>query len=709
MTGRLLSALTCWCLCCNAYAAEPALPEPRPPVAPGGREIGVYDVRAFGAVGDGKTLNTDAIHRAIDACHARGGGRVVVQGGVFLTGSIRLRSNVILHIEAGATLLGSARIGDYGIATQPVEWHQRFAPAGLSADRCLISGEDAQNVGIEGQGIIDGQGGSKHNIFPNPDDPRRRRPILVWFHNCRKISLRDVTLADPAFFTTLFVHSRDILIDGVTIRSRSTGCGDGLDFVGSRNVRIANCNLDCGDDAISPKTLHPDWPNCDFAITNCRISSTWAAIRLGPESRGDMRHFTVSNCIFADCHDGFKIQSCEGAVIEDVVASNIVMRDVNRPMFITLNRFSFSSHEVSCRPPAGGLRNLQFNNIRAVARRGDPSNPFDLPCVAVVGLPGHRVENVSLSNSHLTFPGGGTAEQAARMDVEELLDFSTLWPEAKHFEGELPCSSIYLRHVQGITLDNVRMDVAKPDQRPFIAGDDLNEVDLRGVVGVYPVRASGLAKLADAVQVSAQSCRCSAAGSHNCPILLSLTAEEKHRLAEFRRRTAALDAKMQTAADMVDAAEKRADRLLTLPLEWSFRPDPREEGEEARWFAGRPDREWRKVRVDRPSPAQQGADLRGSAWYAVDFTAPALQSGRRVYLYLGAVRGTCRAWVDGKPAGQRDIPPGYTEQLPLALDVTDLIQGSERHHVAIEVKNAMGRIGISQPMELRISRRVAGD
>jgi len=704
MMHKLLFALLCCCLCGNAFATEPAPAGPQPPVASGSRETGVYDVRAFEAVGDGKTLDTGAIQRAIDACHAAGGGRVLVQGGVYLTGSIRLRSNVVLHVEAGATLLGSPRIGDYGIATQPVNWHQRFASMGLASDRCLVYGEDAENVAIEGPGTIDGQGGRKRNLFPNREDPEHQRPMLVRFQNCRKVSLRDITLVDPAFFSTFFVHCRDILIDGVTVRSRHTGSGDGLDFDGCENVRIVNCDLDCGDDAISPKTLHPDWPNRNFTITNCRMSSSWAAIRIGPESRGNMCRFAISNCVFIDCRDGFKIQSCEGAMMEDIVASNIVMRDVNRPMFITLNRFSFSNREISCRPPAGGLRNLQFDNIRAVARRGDPASLFDMSCMAIVGLPGHCVENVTLANAHLTFPGGGTAEQAGRMDVEELYDFSTLWPEARHFEGELPSSSVYLRHVRGITLSNVRVAVEKPDQRPFVAGDDLNRVDLLNVSGTAPGKVPGLAKLADAQEVTSQNCRVRAEGGQGSPILVPLTAEETGRLAEYRRRAAALDAEMQEAAALVDAAEKKAEPLLVLPLEWSFRPDPRDEGEKGRWFAREPGPQWKKLGVDRPWTAQRYSDFHGRGWYSVAFTAPAFGGGKRLYLYFGAVRGMCRVWVDGKPAGRRDIPPRYTERFPLAVDVTDLIRASTRHRVAVQVTKDSGEAGLWRPVELRGSK-----
>ena len=268
--------------------------------------------RQYGAIGDGQTLDTAAIQRAIDACHAAGGGRVMISAGVFLTGSLQLKSRVILQVEEGATLRGSASIGDYDLRTAPLEWGQAFASFSLAAAPCLIYAEDAEEIGVAGRGIVDGQGGNLHKKFPNAGDAVQRRPMLVRFQHCRAITVRDVTLRDPASFTTFFVHCQDIAIEGVTIRSRQTGNGDGLDFDGCRHVHISRCDFDCGDDAISPKTLHPDWPNEDFTITDCRMKSEWAAIRLGPESVSGMRHFDVRNCEFTDCRDGIKIESCEG-------------------------------------------------------------------------------------------------------------------------------------------------------------------------------------------------------------------------------------------------------------------------------------------------------------------------------------------------------------------------------------------------------------
>jgi hypothetical protein len=657
------------------------------------------DIRAFGAVGDGQTLNTQAIQRAIDACHAQGGGKVAVRRGAYLTGTICLKSNVLLEVEAGARLMGSPDIRDYGLTVAGLHYNARILSMGMIYDRCLIYAEDAENIGLVGGGTIDGQGGLVRKVFPNPDDPQKRRPMLVRFSNCRGITLRDVTLLDPACFTAYFVRCRDMRVEGITIHSRHTPNGDGLDFDGGEDVLIANCHLDCGDDAISLKPMHPDWPSQRFLIHNCVMTTEWAAIRLGPESRGDLRDIVVSNCVFHDCRDGLKIQSGEGAVMENLLFSNLIMHDVNRPLFVTLNRFSFSAHEASARPPIGGLRNIQCSNIRAIARRGDPTNPFDQPCVAVVALPGAHIENVTLQNVHLTMPGGGQAADATRLEVPELLDFAGLWPETRHFEGSLPSAAIYLRHVRGIALRAVRLDLAQPDARPFIAGDDIDGLDLRDVVGVAAAETPGLAKLADTREVTLRDCRLLGDAAAECPLLLPLTADEAARLAAHRARAAALDAALQAEANAVDCAT-RATLLATLPAVWHFRRDPLDEGMSAGWFAAEPAQDWGKLRVDQPWTEQGHEHYAGIGWYSVTIDAPSCSPGQRVYLYLSGLRGACRVWVNAQLAGERDLPPGYMDLFPLALDVTNLVQRGVPARIVVR---AAGNSGLYRTVEWRVS------
>ena len=518
----------------------------------------VYDITAHGAKGDGTTLNTQMIQQAVDACHDAGGGVVSVPKGVFITGSLRLKSGVVLRIEKGAILRGSPKVGDYAVETAPLHWARVH-----HWKQCLIYAEDAEQIGIEGPGTIDGQGGSERKVFPNAKDPRR--PMLVRFERCRRIAVRDVTLLDPAVFTTFFVHSEDIAIERVTIRSRKTSTADGLDFDGCKRVRIADCDLDTGDDAIGLKTLHPDWPNEDFDISGCRITSRWCAIRVGAESIGAIRRLNVRDCVFTHCQGGIKIESNEGAQFEDLSFSGIEMKQVCQPFMVLASRFAFSAHGKSVRPPVGRIRNVRFKDIRVLAGVGEyvgfkgyggKDDSFERLCSAVVSRPGTRIEDVSFTNVDMTFPGGGTAEQASRLDVGELLEAFVYIKWAVPFDGELPASALYLRHVKGVRLENVRFTVEKPDARAFIAGDDVQGLTLQGVIGRAPAPVPGLAKLADTKDVTEKDCRVDCGAS--VPVLVAPTTEELRRLAELRMRSAVLDREIQQKADQIDAEAKKA-------------------------------------------------------------------------------------------------------------------------------------------------------
>jgi hypothetical protein len=523
----------------------------------------VFDITAYGAKSDGTTINTSAIQQAIDACHAAGGGTVLVPSGVFVSGSLLLKSHVTLKVGKDAILRGSPNIADYTVETAPLHWSAFWKFAASNWKQCLIYAENAHEIGIEGPGTIDGQGGTERKVFPNANDPRR--PMLVRIVGCRKVTVREVKLLDPASFTTFFVRSEDIHIERVTIRSRKSPNGDGLNFDGCRRVRIKDCDLDTGDDGIAPKTFHPDWPNEDFEISGCRITSRWHAIRVGAESIGAIRRLSMRDCVFTQCQGGIKIESTEGAQFEDLSFSGIEMKQVCQPFMVLASRFAFSAHGQSVRPPAGRIRNVRFNDIRVVVGAGGDvgykgksglEDPFERLCSAVVSLPGTHIENVSFTNIDLTVPGGGTAEQASRLDVGELLESSNYIKWATPFDGELPASALYLRHVKGVRLEKVRLTVEKTDARAFIAGDDIEGLTLQGVVARAPAPVPGLAKLADARDVTEKDCRVECGAT--VPVLVAPTADELRRLAELRTRSAALDGEIQQKADQADAAAKKA-------------------------------------------------------------------------------------------------------------------------------------------------------
>jgi polygalacturonase len=433
-----------------------------------GQTTNIYDVHTFGAVGDGATLNTKPLQAAIDKCSAAGGGTVLVAGGRYVTGTLYLKSNVNLRVESGAAILGSTNIADYTTDTDRTMY--RGEPY---MDRCLIFAKDAQNISIEGLGTIDGQGAP----FPDRHDPQKNRPKLMRWLRCSHLRMRDITLLNPASWTTEWRYCSDIAVDGITISSRARSNGDGLDFDGCEKVRVNNSKFDTSDDSICLQTSLTDKPCRDVIITNCGFTSRWAGIRIGLLSRGDFVDVTVSDCVFENHNDsGLKIQMCEGGEMRNMIFSNLVMRGVPRPVFLT---FCQQRAWVDAPPelaPMKRVSNIQFKNIVVDSDAGGKNAAF-----IITGMPGHPVEDITFSNIKARFHGGGAESDAhnvlAELTPENLHDATgrDRWPEYGAFRGTVPAHGIYARHVKGITLQNVEISTKIPDERPAVAFVDVGE------------------------------------------------------------------------------------------------------------------------------------------------------------------------------------------------------------------------------------------
>lgn len=427
----------------------------------------VFDIRDFGASGDAATMNTVAIQKAIDACTANGGGQVLVAGGRFVTGTLYLKDHVTLHIESGAALLGSTNIADYATDT-----HKNIYANEPHMDRCLIFARGAVNIGLTGSGMIDGQGAK--NNFPNLGDPGKNRPMLIRFLECSRIRLRDLTLCNPASWTSAWLYCGDIVVDGITIKSRANSNGDGLDFDGCENVRVSNCLFDTSDDSICLQASRADRPCHNVVINNCVMKSQWAAIRIGLSSLGNLQDVTVSNCIFHDIQDaGLKIQICEGGAMKNMQFSNITMRNVPRPVFMTFNQWRMGVDTPNELPPMKAMSDFQFSHFRV-----DNAELVNTPTgIVLSGIPGHAIENVSFDDISFTSPGGGTAEQAAIHNLPEFVDRR---PEFGVLGKAIPFVGFYARHVRGLTLSNLRFDAIKPEARAAIVCENVEQCEIAG-------------------------------------------------------------------------------------------------------------------------------------------------------------------------------------------------------------------------------------
>jgi len=444
--------------------------------------VATVSVRDHGARGDGATKDTQAIQGAIELCAREGGGLVVLTAGRYLCGTLFLRSGVTLHLETNAVLLGVTDTALYhtcAFAEYPVE----FAGS-------LIYAEDVQDVGISGSGAIDGQG----SAFPhgmenfNAEDTAKAeqgvsysRPVLVRFERCRNVKLQGITLRNAASMAAHCETCSAVYVTGVTVDNRANQNNDGINFIGCENVIVSDSRLTCGDDAIAIyKSARA------FVVTNCILSSRWAAVRIGPFSQGVFRDITVSNCLIHDTYGAaIKLQMVEGGVMENISFSDLVMENVTGPISLRLAGWLGWRHERAASLPIGTMRNIRFSGIRATIAddahpltHEGPKNPGETrSCISITGQPGHPVTGISFSDMHVTFPGGGTRAEADRRDIPELPD---AYPEY-HMFGVLPAYGMFARHVRDITMRGVRFELAVADARPPLLYDDAEMIELDGV------------------------------------------------------------------------------------------------------------------------------------------------------------------------------------------------------------------------------------
>jgi polygalacturonase len=455
-------------------------------------QAAVFDVTAFGAKGDGKTLDREAINKAVAAAATAGGGTVNLPPGTYLTGSIQMRSNVTLNIEAGATIEAASDQTAYD-AAEPNQW-TKYQDAGHSHfHNSLIWGDGIQNVAITGGGLISGKALAR---FGGADK-------AVAFKLCRNVTIRDVSISNGGHFGILVTGVDNLTIDNIKIDTNR----DGIDIDSCRNVRISNSSVNSpNDDAIVFKgtyVLGEMRPTENVTVTNCLVSGfdigslldgsykrtqakapdrdgPTGRIKIGTESSGDFRNFTISNVVF-DRSRGLALEAVDGAHIEDVAISNITMRDVsNSPIFIRLG----SRQRAPEGTAVGAIRRVSISNV--VVSGADPRYGS-----IITGIPGHNVEDVKLSGIRILYRGGMTLDQIAKQPADLVNTFffkgqggvpprapyetperEKEYPEPSMF-GLLPAYGFYIRHASGIDISDVTVGYEKEDTRAAFVLDDV--------------------------------------------------------------------------------------------------------------------------------------------------------------------------------------------------------------------------------------------
>ncbi len=351
-----------------------------------------------GAVGDGTTLDTAAVQAAIDAAHAAGGGRVVLAPGhTFLVGSIELRSGVEFRIERGAVLQGSSDWADY-----TARFQVGALSAGVVTDRtdssaALLVAREAKDIAISGGGVIDGASDAFiDSVAGDNVEMPNERPFLVFLLGCRNVTVRDVTLRNSAWWTLRLTGCEDVVINALRIRSDvRVPDSDGIAIDRCRRVRISDCDIECGDDAISLKTCD-EWPEygpCeDVTVTGCTLSTRSSALVVGVDVSGTIRNVIFSSCVVRQSHRGLSVSAGTGGDIENVLFSDIV---VHAQLFSPRWWGSGEAIVVRSAPwhdEVGRIQHVRFRNVLAHSESGILIFAAEAGLVDDVVLDGVRVE-----------------------------------------------------------------------------------------------------------------------------------------------------------------------------------------------------------------------------------------------------------------------------------------------------------------------------
>jgi len=450
-----------------------------------------YDVRDYGAEGDGKMLCTKAIQKAIDKCAKDGGGTVYLPAGTYLSGTIFLKSHVTLRLDSGSILLGSKDPNDY-----PVNFSG--GGAGKLMSRSLIAGQDLKHIAIVGRGTIDGQGSAFRWKGGG-------RPKAVHLAGCSDILIEGVRMRSAGSWMQHYRGCDRLTIRDIAVFNHVTYNNDGLNIDSCKDVCIYGCMVDSDDDAIVLKSLSLR-PCENVTISNCVISSHCNSIKMGTESGGGFQNITISNCTILSPRysksiygkqrglAGIALEIVDGGILERVAICNITIRGVTVPIFMRLGNRARQYEKDKPKPGVGTFRNVVVSNILAA----DCSN---IGC-SITGLPGHFVENVSISNIDLGFEGGGTVEDAVRQVPEKPQSY----PESTMF-GVLPAYGFYCRHVKGLKLDNVQLQLAGSDQRHAIVYEDVQDALIDGLNAAFCPGASSTIRLTDVKGALIRGCR----------------------------------------------------------------------------------------------------------------------------------------------------------------------------------------------------------
>ena len=464
-----------------------------------------YYVADFGARPDGVTLNSARIQAAIDYVSANGGGRVVFTPGNWVTGTIYVKDNVTLHLEQGATLLGSTHPWDY-IKDPYVGWTS------------MIFSIKQKNVGITGGGTIDGRGFTTANhmveyihrgLFEDPLKLGRpnevNRPENIYFRECDGVTITGIFLKDPGSWNQTYDQCHNVYVEGITVDSKSYWNNDGIDIVYCEDVVIRNCVIDAADDVFCFKSHSHDHMCRNILLEDCIGRSSANGIKFGTVSKGGFKDFTIRNMTIYDTYrSAVTFAAVDGAEIENITVDGLRSIHTGNVIFLrigerwnkitSLGLSEKDRKDVRRKEPY--MRNITIKNVYAEVPLDKPDAGYNYegpiedlprnisPCI-IAGIPGYTIENVVMENIEIVYPGGGNPRYAYRGTTPEDLDgideMISYYPEFSQWK-ELPAWGFYMRHADGVTLRNFTFHAQKPDYRPAVVCDDVAGLKLENVV-----------------------------------------------------------------------------------------------------------------------------------------------------------------------------------------------------------------------------------
>lgn len=450
-----------------------------------------YMAHDFGVRNDGTTLNTRIIQAAIDFISENGGGRLIFESGVYLTGTIYLKSDVDLHLKEGAELRSSENPFDF-TKDEYLGWMS------------MIFAIKQQNIGITGKGTINGMGFETSNNMLTYiqrgfvtdamilDRAREdNRPVNIYFRECENVKVTGVTLKDPANWNQIYDQCKDVYVDSITVDSKSYWNNDGIDIVDCDGFVLKNSYFDAADDVICFKS-HDATKICQNVIVdNCVGRSSANGIKFGTVSRGGFRNIKITNVkIFDTYRSAITIQAVDGGIVENIEIDGVESYNTGNVIFLrTGDRLNNMGEKVST------FKDVVIKNVYAEVPFSKPDSGYlyegpieDLPRnispAGIVGIPDSRIENVTLSNIEIVYPGAGNPHYASRgtssEELESIPEMPYAYPEFSQFK-ELPAWGFYVRHADNLTFENITLRALSKDYRPSVVMDDVQGLAIQNI------------------------------------------------------------------------------------------------------------------------------------------------------------------------------------------------------------------------------------